>query len=69
MVSVTISVSEEVRELMRRFPEVNWSGLVRSCITEKAKRLALRSQMLKELNKERGFNDWAVKIIREGRKV
>lgn len=68
MVSITISVPEEVRELMRKSPEVNWSGLVRNCITEKAKRLAIKEEMLKQLGKEKDFNDWAVEIIREGRR-
>ena len=47
MVSITISVPEEVRELMKKSPEVNWSGLVRACITEKAKRLVIKEEMLK----------------------
>jgi hypothetical protein len=68
MVSITLSVPEEVRELMRKFPEVNWSGLVRTCITEKAKRLAIKEEMLKQLGKEKGFNEWAVNLVREGRK-
>jgi hypothetical protein len=45
MVSITLSVPEETRELMRKFPEVNWSGLVRQCITEKAKKLALKQEL------------------------
>jgi len=68
MVSITLSVPEEVHELMRKFPEVNWSGLVRACITEKAKRLAIKEEMLKQLGKEKEFNEWAVNLVREGRK-
>ncbi len=68
MVSITLSVPEEIHELMKKFPEVNWSGLVRACITEKARRLAIKQEMLKQLDKEKEFNDWAVNLIREERK-
>ncbi|MFH1211213.1 MAG: hypothetical protein V1645_04850 [archaeon] len=67
MVSITISVPKDVRELMKQFPEVNWSGMVRTCISEKAKELALKREMLKQLKKEKPINDWAVKIVRDGR--
>lgn len=69
MVSITISVPEEIRGLMKKFPEVNWSGLVRKSITEKAKQLALKEEILKELDKEKNFNEWAVDIVRTGRKI
>jgi len=68
MVSITLSIPEDVRKLMKKFPEVNWSGLVRQCITEKAKRLVWKQEMLKQLEKEKGFDDWAVKIGRKIRK-
>lgn len=53
---------------MKKFPEVNWSGLVRHCITEKAKRLAIKEELLNQLKKEKEFDDWAVNLVREGRK-
>lgn len=68
MVSVTISVPEETRELMKKFPEINWSGLVRKSIIEKAREMQIREEMLSGLRKEKGFNDWAVNLIRDGRK-
>ncbi|MFA5173633.1 MAG: hypothetical protein WC438_00440 [Candidatus Pacearchaeota archaeon] len=68
MVSITISVPEEVRELMKKFPEVNWSGLVRQCISEKARKLAIKEELLSQLKKEKEFNEWAVNLVREGRK-
>ena len=68
MVSVTISVPEDVRILMKRFPEVNWSAMVRKSIIEKARELQTKEEMLLELKKEKSFNDWAVKLVREGRK-
>lgn len=67
MVSITLSVPEEVHELMKKFPEINWSGLVRTCITEKTKKLAIREEMLKQIEKEKGFNDWAINTIRKER--
>ena len=68
MVSITLSVPKEVRILMKKFPEVNWSGLIRKTIEEKARRLALKQELLKEFDKGRDFDKWAVKIIREGRR-
>ncbi len=68
MVSVTVSVSKEVRELMKKFPEVNWSALVRKSILEKTNELSLKESMLNELKKEKDFSGWAVNLIRKGRK-
>ena len=68
MVSVTISVPEEIRELMKRFPEINWSGLVRKSIIEKARELQMKEKMLNQFEQEKGFNEWAVRLIREDRK-
>ena len=68
MASITLSVPEEVRKLMKKFPEVNWSGLIRKTIEEKTKQLALKEEFLKEFEKEKEFNEWAVKLIRDGRK-
>lgn len=68
MVSVTLSVPEEVRALMKRFPEVNWSGFVRSTIEEKAKQLAWRQEMLRKLREEGQFIDWSVSLGRTAKK-
>jgi hypothetical protein len=68
MVSITLSVSDEVREIMKRFPEINWSALVRKSIEEKAKMLLLKQEMLSKLEKDKTFNEWAVDIVRKGRK-
>ena len=67
MVSITLSVPEETRKIMKKFPEINWSGLVRACIVEKTKKLALREKLLEQLKKEKGFMDWSVDIVRKGR--
>lgn len=68
MTSITLSVPEEIRKLMKKFPEVNWSGFIRRSIEEKAKNLELREKMLKQLEREKGFNEWAVKLQRATRK-
>jgi hypothetical protein len=68
MVSITLSVSEEVRDTMKKFPEINWSGLVRTCIIEKAKILSLKEELLKDLSKEKEFNNWAVNLGRKAKK-
>jgi len=67
MVSITISIPEEIRKLMKRFPEVNWSGLVRQCITQKAKQLAIREELLKQFKKEKEFIDWSVELGRKAK--
>ena len=68
MVSITLSVPEDVRELMKKFPEVNWSALIRKAILEKSNQLSLKESMLNESRKEENFNQWAVNLIRNGRK-
>ena len=68
MVSITLSVPDEIRGLMKKFPEVNWSGLVRNCIIEKAKRLELREGIIRELEKDKKFDDWAVDLGKRAKK-
>ena len=68
MVSITLSVPEEVRKLMKEFPEVNWSGLVRACIAEKAKSLAIKHELLKQLKNEKEIIDWSVELGRKAKK-
>lgn len=68
MVSLTLSVPEDVRKEMKEFDEVNWSAFVRKCIESKARELRWKQEMLKKLKQEdeSGFTDWTVK---KGRKV
>ena len=70
MVSITLSIPEEVRKEMKQFPEVNWSGFVRACIKSKAKQLAWKQEMLTKLKQEddSGFTEWAIKLGKEARK-
>jgi len=67
MVSITISIPEQVRKLMKQFPEMNWSGFVRKTIVEKAEKLAEVDAMKKELNKEKEIVDWSIKLQRASR--
>jgi hypothetical protein len=66
MVSITLSVPEDVKKKMERFPEINWSGFVRSSIEDKLERLVWREDMLKKLVGEEEFDEWAVSF---GRKI
>lgn len=65
MVSITLSVPENVRELMKKYPEVNWSGFVRTAIESKVKKLAWKEQMLKQLESEKEFDAIALELGRE----
>ena len=67
MVSITVSVSPEVKSLMQEFPEVNWSGFVKKAIEEKTSELKWREETLEKLKKEQSLEDWSVKLQREGR--
>ncbi len=52
MVSITLSIPEEIRRIMKEYPEINWSGYIRKIIEEKAKKLEWKKQMLKQLEAE-----------------
>ena len=67
MVSVTVSIPDDVRKTMKMHPEVNWSGLVRKAISERAETLAMKERILSKLDSEKDFDDWAVDVVREGR--
>lgn len=67
MVSITFSIPEEIRKIMKEFPEINWSHIIRESIVEKAKLLQIKKEMIKEIEKDKEFNSWAVKVVREGR--
>lgn len=68
MVSITLSVPEETRKIMKEFPEVNWSHLVRESIKAKAEKLALKKEMLKKFKGEKSFVDWSVEIGRKAKR-
>ncbi|MFH1053132.1 MAG: hypothetical protein V1740_01830 [Candidatus Woesearchaeota archaeon] len=68
MVSITLSVPEETRQIMKKFPEMNWSGFIRKTIEEKAKALSWKEEMLKQWEKEKPLAEELVAMIRKGRK-
>ena len=68
MVNITLSIPTEMKNEMNKFEDINWSGVVRKSISERLEKLTWKQNMLKKINDEKGFNEWAVKICREGRK-
>lgn len=68
MVSITLSVPEEIKHKMEKFQEVNWSGFIRKAIIQKAEELSWKSEMLNKFEKEKEFNEWATNLIRKGRR-
>lgn len=65
LVSVTLSVPEEVKRKMEKHREINWSGFVRKCIIEKTSELEKGEKLAEE---EKEIIGWAVKLQRAGRK-
>ncbi len=68
MVSITLSVPDDIRKVMKENPEINWSALVRKTIQEKAEQLEMKKGLLNSLKKEKGFIDWSVKLGRDVKK-
>jgi len=69
MVSITVSIPDELRKKMEEFPEINWSGLVRKIITQKIRELAWKEEMLKQLKEEEKYIEESLRIgdkIKEG---
>lgn len=68
MVSVTVSINEDIRSLMKQFPEMNWSGFVSRAIVQKVQEMKWREEMLRKLKAEEGAQEWAVGLQRRARK-
>ena len=68
MVSVTLSIPEDIKHKMEHFSEINWSGLIRKVIIEKASELEWKERMRTQLNKEKDINKWALDLENKGRK-
>ncbi|MBS3145377.1 hypothetical protein J4414_01080 [Candidatus Woesearchaeota archaeon] len=68
MVSITVSVPGEVKDKMKKFPEMNWSGFVAKSIIEKTKELSWKEELVKQFREEKDMTDWAVKLQRRARK-
>lgn len=67
MVSITLSVPQETRELMNKFPEMNWSGFVRNSIESKVRELSWKEEMLEKLKLEEPIIKMALEMQRESR--
>lgn len=67
MVSITVSVPDKTKKLMKEFPEMNWSGFVKKSIIEKAERLVKLEELKKEIEDEQDITDWSVKLQRASR--
>jgi len=63
MVSITLAVSEELKEKMEHFPEINWSAVARSAIERK---IDLLGKMDRLLENSKLTEEDAIKL---GRKV
>ena len=63
MVTVTISVPEELKNKMSSFPEMNWSAVARKAIFE---RIILLEKLNKELSKSQLSEEDTIAL---GRKV
>ena len=68
MVSITLSVPEEVKTKMDQFPEMNWSGFVRQKILDKIEDLGMKKELLKAFEEEKDIREWAVRAQRRWRK-
>lgn len=63
MVSITVSVPEKTRNLMKKFPEMNWSGFVRKSIEQKTNKLAEFEGWKKKFEEEeKDAIDWSIKL-------
>jgi len=60
--NLTLSVPVELRKKMEQFPEINWSALMRRLLESQVQRLALKEQLIKQLDSEREFDKEALRI-------
>jgi len=65
MPAITLSIPQEVKDIMDSFSEINWSGFVKKAIVEKAKELEWKEEMLKKLKEETAFEKETVRLGRE----
>ena len=68
MVSITVSIPEDIRKKMKEFPEINWSAIVRKTLIERISQLSLREEMLKKLKGEKELIAWSVELGRKAKK-
>lgn len=68
MVSVTLSIPEDVKHKMDKFSDINWSGFIRKVIIEKTQELSFKEEMLKKLKEQKEIIDWSVDLQNRARK-
>ena len=68
MVSVTLSIPEDVKHKMDKFSDINWSGFIRKVIIEKTQELSFKEEMLKKLKEQKEIIDWSVDLQTRARK-
>lgn len=66
MANITLSIPDEIKKRMEKYPEINWSGLIKKTIEEKVQKLTWKEEMLKKLQKEEKYDEWATEF---GRKI
>lgn len=62
MANMTLAIPEELREKMKKFPEINWSEVARKAIAEKA---LILEKMDRIFSKSRLTEEEAIEIGRE----
>ena len=67
MVSITVSVPEETKKLMKEHEEMNWSGFVKKSIQQKTEQLKKLQELQTQLEEEQSTTDWSVKLQRVSR--
>lgn len=68
MVSITLSIPEDVRKNMKVHDEINWSAFVRKCIISKTKKLAWKKALLRKLKQEKSIREWSVELGKSANK-
>ena len=63
MVNVTIAVSEDLKKLLDRFPEINWSEVARQAWMAKIRQLELLNELTKKSHAtDKDIEELAAKI-------
>jgi hypothetical protein len=69
MPNLTISIPEDLKKQIERFPEINWSEVLRGLIAERVKKLELLKKLDKMLENSEMSEEDALKLgskIKEG---
>ncbi len=69
MVSITLSVPEDVKHKMEHFSEINWSGFVRKAIIEKTSYLEWKEKLKMQLVEDEEITHWSRELTRKTRKA